>query len=235
MFGSSRTWSGTLDGADLDLDELRSQALTYLTIAMAGSAWLLNLAMPPLTGSTDAAESFFLASLWLMAAAVLGWIIRRYSVTLAGIAIAGVTTVLIAVTALQAPSGLVLSFLALVVVAVMAVAGPYYGFGWAIACSLIAILIHGPTGPIDREVTLVTLVLIWGSAFAAWLGFRPVYAVAEWAWSNYQESVRLSQEVRIRQAELAGLVKSLTEAYDRLENRMLLFSAHSTRRTARAN
>src|SRR4029078_51840 len=47
--------------------------------------------------------------------------------------------------------------------------------------------------------------------------FRPVHVAAEWAWDNYHESRRLSQELRIRQGELVQLLKSLTDAYDRLE------------------
>jgi len=217
VFASSRDKSGTLAGAGLDLGELRAQALTYLAIALAGSAWALNLGMPALTGSTDATQGFFLASLWLIATAAGAWIALRLSVTLAGTIVAGATTALIADVAVNQHSGFALSFLALVVVAIMAVSGPRHGFAWAVISSVVAILADGRTGPAEFESTLVTLALIWGIAFAAWLGFRPVYVAAEWAWSNYRESVRLTQELRIRQGELVGLVKSLGEAYDRLE------------------
>ncbi len=218
MGGPSEALNGRLDCARLDLDELRSQALTYLTIALAGSAWALNLAMPSLTDSADAAERYFLASLGLMATGAIGWAIGRYSVTLAGATVAAATTTLIGFTALQLSNSFVLCFLVLVVVAVMAVSGPRHGFGWAIISSLVAVFVHGPAGPVETEVTVVTLALVWGSGFVAWLGFRPVYVAAEWAWHSYEESLRLSQELRIRQGELVGLVKSLSEAYDRLQS-----------------
>jgi signal transduction histidine kinase/DNA-binding response OmpR family regulator len=203
--------------AALDLAGLRSEALHYLTIVPAGLAWGFNLVMPIITSNADATEQYFLDSLALIAIAVCGGIVLRYSVTLAGILVASSTTVLIALASVQQHNAAVLGLLALVVVAMVAVSGPRHGFAWAMITSLVAMLVRGPTGTASFEVTAVTLTLIWGSAFAAWLGFRPVYLAIEWAWSNYAESMRLSRELRVRQGELVQLVSSLSQAYDRLE------------------
>src|SRR5439155_15429311 len=84
--------SNALNGVALDLDGLRSEALSYLTITLAGLAWGLNLIMPIMTSNADTAEQFFLDSLALIAIAVCGGIVLRYSVTLAGTLVAGATT-----------------------------------------------------------------------------------------------------------------------------------------------
>ncbi len=205
------------DGGGVSLAELRAQALRYLTLTLAVSAWALNLIMPALMNNADTTREYFLASLWLIATTGFGWIVSRFNVTLAGTIVASATTTLVAIAVLQQHSSAVLNLLALVVMAVVAVSGPRHGFAWAMIASLVALVAQGPTGLAESEALVVTLTLIWGSAFAAWLGFRPVYVAAEWAWSNYSESARLSQELRIRQGELVGMVKSLTDAYDRLE------------------
>jgi signal transduction histidine kinase/DNA-binding response OmpR family regulator len=217
MYGNSGPDSGAFDGGRVDLDELRRQALWCFTVTLAGLAWVSNYVLPVLTGDNDKTEQFFLASLVLIAIAVCGGLVSRYSVTLAGMLVAGATTALIGFAAMHQHNGSVLGLLALVVVAVVAVSGPRHGFAWATITSLVTLLNYGQNGIAGLEAIVVPLTLIWGSAFAAWLGFRPVYVAAEWAWDNYHESRRLSQELRVRQGELVQLLKSLTEAYDRLE------------------
>ncbi len=217
MFSHSRARSDGLGGAGLGLEDLRAQALTYLIVALGGIAWALNLSMPALTGSVEATEQFFLSSLWLLGIAACGWVVLRYSVTIAGTVVAGATTALVAFAAIHHPTGSLLGLLALVVVGVVAVSGPRHGFVWALITSLVAVLVHPPTGPAESESALVIVTLIWGSALVAWLGARPVYVTADWAWSHYRESMRLSQELRVHRGELVRLLKSLTEAYERLE------------------
>jgi signal transduction histidine kinase/DNA-binding response OmpR family regulator len=203
--------------AVLDLVGLRSEALRYLTIVPAILAWGFNLVMPILTSDAMVTEQYFLDSLALIAIAICGGFVVRYSVTLASTIVAGSTTLLIGLATVQQHNEAIPSLLALVVVATVAISGPRHGFTWAAITSLVALLARDPNAIASFEATTVTLILIWGSAFAAWLGFRPVYAAVEWAWSNYAESIRLSQELRVRQGELVQLVSSLTQTYDRLE------------------
>src|SRR5581483_3715225 len=124
--------------------------------------------------------------------------------------VGGATTALVAFAAMHHPDGSPLGLLALVDVGVVAVSGPRHGFVWALVTSLVAVLVHPPTGSADGESALVVVTLLWGSALIAWLGARPVHVTADWAWSHYRESVRLSQEVRVHRGELVRLLKSLT-------------------------
>jgi hypothetical protein len=124
VLGHSGARGSGFDGAGFGLEDLRAQALSYLTIALAVSAWGLNLGMPALTGSAEATARFFLASLWLMASAAAGWVVLRYNVKLAGMIVAGAATALIAFLALHQASDSVLGLLALVVAAVVSALWP---------------------------------------------------------------------------------------------------------------
>src|SRR5258708_2877379 len=101
MHGQTGAKSTAYNDAVIDLAALRSEALSYLTIVPAVLAWGLNLVVPIVTSNPDATEQFFLDSLGLLAIAVCGAIVLRYSVTLASMLVAGSTTTLIALAAVQ--------------------------------------------------------------------------------------------------------------------------------------
>ena len=63
----------------------------------------------------------------------------------------------------------------------------------------------------------VLLLLTLASAGLSWVGYQPMRAMIAWTWSSYYEERRKTGEVRVRQAELAQLSKSLQEACERLE------------------
>ena len=93
------TDSATHNDGFVDLDELRSEALRYLTIVPAALAWGLNLIVPIMTSNPEATERFFLNSLALLAIAGGSAILLRHSVTLASTLVAGSATALIAIAA----------------------------------------------------------------------------------------------------------------------------------------
>jgi signal transduction histidine kinase/CheY-like chemotaxis protein len=51
----------------------------------------------------------------------------------------------------------------------------------------------------------------------SWIAFRPISTTLDWAWAGYQGEQRKTDEVRLRQAELAQTSKSLAETVERLE------------------
>lgn len=72
--------------------------------------------------------------------------------------------------------------------------------------------------PLSSGDVLVMMAFITASVVLGWIAYRPTRIALHWAWESSLEDRRMTQEVRARQAELAGLSKSLTEACDRLEN-----------------
>lgn len=205
------------DGSVFDLDEPRGEALRYLSLAVAALGWFLGL-FDLLTNGSDPPNLLgFAGTVWLMVIAGVGWSLSRRSVAVGGTCLAGGVTLAIGVAVFRNPDTAAGATLALVVIAAAAIAGPRHGFAWGAVASLIVVVATERAGEPISGSAAVSCILIWGSAVVSWLGFRPVHVAAEWAWHSYQDTLRLSRELRIRQGELGQLSKSLNEACDRLE------------------
>ena len=88
-----------------------------------------------------------------------------------------------------------------------------------------------------RHLTLVNdlispLLLILLTALAAWLSSHRLYTALDWALHMTRESLKNAQEARERRAEVRSMLKSLEEAYVRLEraNQALIFAREAAER-----
>lgn len=71
--------------------------------------------------------------------------------------------------------------------------------------------------PILDDTVIAIIVLTVISLLLSWVALRPISTTIDWAWASYQGEQRKTDEVRLRQAELAQISKSLAEACERLE------------------
>ena len=208
---------GTVKDRALGFGDLRSEALHCFAAVTVVVGWLLNLIDMLFRANEGPITVGFVVSLWLLAVGAIAWRLGQVDVTLAGTLLAGGMCAALTAVVIDSPNSPAKSLFALVVIVSAAIGGPRHGFAWAIVASLLVNLGEHVSGSTTSESTGIALTLIWGTAFACWLAFRPAYVAAEWAWASYDDALRLSQELRVRQGELGQLSKSLNEACDRLE------------------
>ena len=235
MYSSSSAWIPTAEDREFDFDESRTGALRCLALALAGIGWLVGLGsifFPPYQPNRVVE---LVICIWLMFMGWAVWQLRRFGLWLAAHCLAGGLVAALALGLVTHPSASALGLFAVATVAAATVGGPRHGFVWAAISTFTVLRIVAPATPdAGVEPLTVALVLIWASAAFAWLGFRPAYSAAEWAWSSYQDTLHLSQELRTRQGELGLLSKSLNEACDRLERqKVVLERARTTAEEAR--
>jgi signal transduction histidine kinase/DNA-binding response OmpR family regulator len=85
----------------------------------------------------------------------------------------------------------------------------------ALACAVIA---HARGASwFDQQQIITPLVLIYLTAFAAWLSSRQVNMALEWLHTSYRKAETLVNELRDERLALARTLKTLEEAYVRIE------------------
>ena len=79
------------------------------------------------------------------------------------------------------------------------------------------------------------VLLILMTALTSWLGSRRLYTALDWALRMTQESQKNAEEARERRAEVRSILKSLEEAYVRLEraNQALIFAREAAEKAYR--
>jgi signal transduction histidine kinase/DNA-binding response OmpR family regulator len=85
----------------------------------------------------------------------------------------------------------------------------------ALACAVVA---HARGASwFDQQQIITPLVLIYLTAFAAWLSSRQVNMALEWLHTSYRKAETLVEELRDERLALARTLKTLEEAYVRIE------------------
>jgi signal transduction histidine kinase/CheY-like chemotaxis protein len=85
----------------------------------------------------------------------------------------------------------------------------------ALACAVVA---HARGASwFDQQQIITPLVLIYLTAFAAWLSSRQVNMALEWLHTSYRRAGTLVEELRDERLALARTLKTLEEAYVRIE------------------
>ncbi len=85
----------------------------------------------------------------------------------------------------------------------------------ALACAIVA-HVRGASW-FDQQQIITPLVLIYLTAFAAWLSSRQVNMALEWLHTSYRKAETLVEELRDERLALARTLKTLEEAYVRIE------------------
>ncbi len=70
------------------------------------------------------------------------------------------------------------------------------------------------TVPVEER--LITTVGIWGTSGMIWLALRPLLATIQWAWTSYEQSVSLLDQVREDRAQLHQTLQDLTNVNNQL-------------------
>jgi len=86
-----------------------------------------------------------------------------------------------------------------------------------IELALVTILAVLRLVPITGHVAVEQAILIVLASGLTMIAYQPMRVMVIWCWSSYQAERNKTEEVRIRQAELALLSKSLEDACERLE------------------
>jgi len=93
---------------------------------------------------------------------------------------------------------------------------------------LVAVLQASPLFPVSSEqpaLVWTVLIVVWATCALMVVMYLPVYRLAQWSWTYYQEGLALSKQARNSKAELLRAVDDLTHA-----NRQLALA--QTRTTA---
>src|SRR6185437_1373252 len=98
------------------------------------------------------------------------------------------------------------------------------------AAAMVWLLRATYTVPLSDSDAFMVAALTAGSVGLTWIAYRPTHVALDLAWTTSLEERRKTQEVRQRQAELAQMSKSFSDACERLEQANVSL-AHA-RRTA---
>jgi signal transduction histidine kinase/CheY-like chemotaxis protein len=148
--------------------------------------------------------------------------------------VAGLAGALSAAAILLADPAL-LSFLALVVVVAVMLLGERATWIAALACTALALAIGWQRLNLPWPSLAPQVALIWLTAFIAWLSSRGLLTALTWALNMTREAQRNAQEAQDSRAQAQLALKSLDEAYVRLERatEALMFSREAAEKAYR--
>ncbi len=171
----------------------------------------------------------------VLATTALSYLLHRRNLGLAvAVYLTGLTLALtIIATAFVSPALFFLYIPLLLVTAMLT--GP--GITWAMA--LVAIVLTLAIGrgvhtlPLGQLLSPIVFVLL--TALSAWLSSRRLFTALAWALSMTAEAQKNAEEARERRAEVRSILKSLEEAYVRLEraNEALIFAREAAEKAYR--
>ena len=199
---------------EVGLHELRDEALFVLMAALFALACYLML-----SASNSARPETWLAPCALIALDLAALALRRWQARLAGAVLIGGLVALIAAEALIFPGNpSILFFLTLVVAASTIVLGPLASSITATGATAAIVATQGELtiAPVPSEQA-VALFLVWSAALLSWLADRSLRTALDWSWNSYRQALNKTEELQARQGELNRTLKSLNEAYYRLE------------------
>jgi signal transduction histidine kinase/CheY-like chemotaxis protein len=199
-----------------DLEELRAEALKRLAMmAIALSIGLLGLGV--VSTRVSVPEMWVVVFALSGPAVVCWWLIRRSPIGASAILYAGLVASIIGAAVIYS-SPTVLYALPLAMSVTPLLIGYRGTCILAVVTGLVVWTAHalGISPIVDADVLAIGVLMALG-LLLSWIAFRPISTTIDWAWAGYQGERRKTEEVRLRQAELAQMSKSLTEACERLE------------------
>jgi signal transduction histidine kinase len=126
-------------------------------------------------------------------------------------------------------------FLYMPVVLIAAIlTNPRITWGTALVSTIVALAVAGRRGPWSWDMAS-PIVLILLTALTAWLSARRLFTALEWMFSMTREAQSKAEEARQHRAELRRVMKTLDEAYVRLEraNEALIFAREAAEKAYR--
>ena len=155
-----------------------------------------------------------------------------------GLAVAAYLSALVATVtaiALMSPGSALLHLYVLIVPVAVVLAEPRVA--WCLAAGCVGlVLAMGGARHLPFFWDLVTpVLLILMTALTSWLSVRGLHTALDWALKMTRESQRNAREARERRAEVRTVLKSLEEAYVRLEraNQALIFAREAAEKAYR--
>ncbi len=214
MLGGTTPFSEPVPELETELDEMSGWVVRRVASIIVGIALLL-LARASFGPEEESWEAFSgglaLGSLGLLTYRLSRWGIGQSSACL----VVGLLAIVTAATLAYGDPGLPVLFAPIVVVAGIA-RGWRQALAAAVAGSAVTLATTPQAEPLLPGPALLSLSVIWLSAILTWITQIPLRTALSWAWTNYADARRKTEELRKRQQELTQALRSLDSAYSRL-------------------
>lgn len=215
------------------LDDLVRESLVALLPVTALITWSWALVMVFFTRSAEVYGGAVL--LLTLLTAWLSYRLHQEHLTLAVWLYLGGLTAAVTVIAAISPNVMGLYLYMQVVLVTITLTSPRATWAVALVCSGLALLIglNGPAG--DWSAVFFPILFILLTATTARLSSQRLFTALDWALSMTREARKSRDEANLHGAELQRVLKSLDEAYVRLEraNRALLFAQEAAEKAYR--
>lgn len=213
-----------------DLDDLRRDVIVEIAAVLFVIGWIIAIAA--YGGSLNFLWVAFLVSL----GAVGSFALRHDHLQFALYLLIGSVLGAIACLKWIAPASPAQYYFPVVVIVSSLLVTNFQVFGVATGAALLCGFIGVMQGadPFDQNQIVIPVLLIYLTAFAAWLGSRQVHLTVLWLQNSYTRARDLLDQLRDERASLARTLKMLEEAYDRIEKmNYALIEAQSAAEQAR--
>ncbi|MBI5653751.1 MAG: response regulator [Chloroflexi bacterium] len=204
-------WSELPESADLD--ETRRDVIVEIAVVVFGVGWLIAIA------AYDGRLAYLWSAFLLMSGAYLSFAMRQHHLRVALALLIGALISAVAWLKWIAPESLAQFYFPLVVVVSSLLVSNFLVFGVATVAASVSWLIALAQGAdaLDQHQVILPILLIYLTAFGAWLGSRQVHLSLLWLQSSYTRARSLLDQLRDERASLAHTLKMLEEAYVRIE------------------
>ncbi|MCL6429462.1 MAG: response regulator [Anaerolineae bacterium] len=215
------------------LDDLVRESLRTLLAVVAVLAWLW-LTQVIITDRPYLIWAYVVLATLIVAGAISYRLCHHRLGLAVGVYLAGLT---VAVTVLACSlQGVAVSYLYLLIVLVAAVLADQRAM-WLVtgACAALVLAIGTRVHHLALSDLFPVALCILLAALTAWLGSRRLFTALSWALSMTEQAQKSAQEARERRAEVRSMLKSLDEAYARLEraNEALIFAREAAEKAYR--
>ncbi len=199
-----------------NLKYLRQDTINELTIVLLVLGWLATLrALPPLGGRTEN----FPVAIALIGGAVGAILLRQTSSRTSRYWLTASLIITVALETWIFPEGPGPYFFSVVVVAsslMVPHSGIFIVATLATAADLVVVWLQSANG-FTVEPAINVIILIYFTAFAAWLSSRQLHMALAWMQKSYTSASNVVEELRERRLALTRTLKALDHAYDRIE------------------
>jgi signal transduction histidine kinase/CheY-like chemotaxis protein len=217
----------------LIIEELVQESLHILLLGTAMIAWVWT-AFALLFIKDQAGPSLAVLALVLVTSWVSYYLSSRYVSPAIGVYLLGLAgAVTIIALTFQSPTVLYLYVQVVLVTAVLT--NPWVAWGTAFACAAIVWIVGEGVHAVPTADVVVPVIFILLTALTSWLSSQRLFTALAWALTMTKEAQKNAEEARMRRAEVRRVLKSLDEAYVRLEraNEALLFAREAAKKAYR--
>ncbi len=215
------------------LEELIRESLHFLLRATPLVAWAAIVAViisnEAYVLRASAILALTLALVWASAS-----LHERHLAWAVGLYLAGLTAIATALILTFPGSALLYSYMLVVLITAM-LTDSTATWSMALACVILVLLIARSGHVVAPGDVALPIAFILLAALTSWLSSRRLFTALQWALSMTLESRRNAEEARKRRAEVRGVLKSLDEAYARLEraNEALIYAREAAEKAYR--